>query len=126
LGRCSPDHLLKSFIIVFFIGAGFGLPFFVIKEHKMALKIDSVEKVAVTSTAKDIEINYRAFMIENLATDQVAYIKEKAEDNKACTASNGFAIPAGKVFDKVMRAKTLSIIGSGAADVRIMYVVEDE
>lgn len=92
----------------------------------MALKIDSVEKVAVTTTAKDIDVNYRAFIIENLATDKVVYFKEKSEDGKACTANNGFAVPSGKVFDKVMRAKTLSVIGDGSADARILYVVEDE
>lgn len=92
----------------------------------MANRIDSVEKVAVTGTAKDISINYRAFLIENLSTDQTVYFKEKNEDEKACTTNNGFALPAGKIFDKVLRAKTLSVIGSGSADVRILYVMEDE
>jgi len=92
----------------------------------MALKIDSIEKVSVTTTAKDIEVNYRAFMIENLTDGKIVYFKEKSEDGKACTANNGFAIPGVKIFDKVMRAKTLSVIGSDSCDARILYVVEDE
>ena len=90
----------------------------------MALKIDSVEKVSVTTTAKDVAVNYRAFIIENCTAEKTVYFKEK--DGVAVTVDNGFELIGQKIFDKVLRAKTLSIKGSEACDVRILYVTEEE
>mgnify|MGYP003292163477 CR=1 FL=1 len=88
----------------------------------MAHSIDSVEKIAVTTTAKDIAVNGRKFMIQNLASDQTVYFKEKK--GTAATAANGFCVPASTTLDQVLRAETLSIVGSGSADVRIIYFNE--
>lgn len=87
----------------------------------MANTIDKVVKVSVSTTAQDIDCGYKKFMIENLATGTV-YFKEK--DGVDCTASNGFAIPAATFVDTVFRAKTLSIVGEGDADVRIIFFEE--
>jgi len=91
----------------------------------MAYRIDSIEKVSVTTTAKDIDINYRNFIIQNLTADAVVYIKEKADDDVTVTADNGFAIKTGN-FDKLLRAKKLSIKGTASADVRILYITEED
>lgn len=91
----------------------------------MSKTIDSIQKVAVTTTAKDIDVNCRHFIIENLDDSATVYFKEKKYDNTAVTADNGFAIPPNTVLDMVFTAHTLSIKGSAGADVRLMYVMEE-
>jgi len=88
----------------------------------MAYRIESVEKVSASGTASDVSTNLRDFFIENLTADVTVYFKEK--NGVDCTENNGFAIGKG-VFDKLLRANTLSIIASDSADVRILYVKEE-
>ena len=88
----------------------------------MALRIEKVEALTVGTTAQDVAVNFAGFIIANNSANAV-YFKEK--NGTACTTSNGFCVPAGKVLDKVFTAQTLSVVADGASsDVRILFVDE--
>ena len=89
----------------------------------MPKAIKEIKVVSVGTTATDVAVNSKAFIIANNHATQSLYFKEKAVDGVGCTTSNGFLLPANTVLDKVLTAETLSMIASGAStDVRIMYV----
>lgn len=84
--------------------------------------IGTIKKITATTTAQDVNIDYQEFFIQNRSTEQTVYFKEKEHDGKKCTADNGFALAPGATFEKPLQAKVLSIIASGSADVRIMFM----
>lgn len=87
------------------------------------LKIREVIAVTATTTAQDVDIGYRKFLIQNNAANTVfVYFKEKNEDGVAATATNAFKLIGGDVLPIVFTAKTLSIIGSASAAVIIQIV----
>lgn len=86
------------------------------------MKIGRVEVVAVTTKAQDVDLGYRSFIIQNTSEDAVVYIKEKHQDKADVTTETGFSIWPGETLNNVLSGKTLSIIGSAAAKVRIMYL----
>ena len=91
----------------------------------MALIIDSVKTLSIGTNATTEKAACRDFIIQNNSADAVVYFKEKADDDAAATASNGFALAAGKTTEHVFNARELSLIASAAStDVRILYVRE--
>lgn len=86
----------------------------------MSLKIEKVEALTVGTTAQDVNVGYRSFLIANNSANSV-YFKEKA--GAACTSANGFLVPKATVLQHVFTADVLSVIASGASsDVRILFV----
>lgn len=86
------------------------------------MQIGRVEVVAVTTKAQDVDLGFRSFLIQNNSEDAVVYIKEKSRDKADVTSANGFSIWPGETLNHVLSGKTLSILGSAAAEVRIMYL----
>ena len=84
------------------------------------MEIGRVEAVKATTTAKDLDIGYRTFLIQNLS-EATVYIKNKDYGGKM-TAENGFAVLPKTTLEKTLSCETLSIIASGEADVRILYI----
>lgn len=91
----------------------------------MAMVVDEVRVLSVGTGAQTVDVGYRAFMIRNNSANTL-YFKERDADGKACTAANGFPVPAGTMPDVVLRAKSLSVIASAASsDVRILFMTEE-
>ena len=87
------------------------------------LKITKVIKETAGTTAKDVAIHGLPFIIQNLTASTNVYIKEKSEDGKAASATNGFCIPGGTTLDQPLVATTLSVISDTAStDVRVMIL----
>lgn len=77
--------------------------------------------IAVTTTAQDVDIQFRDFLITNCG-EYTVYFRDKDLDGKDVTAETGFALLPKSALPYPMTASTLSIIGEGAADVRILFV----
>lgn len=77
--------------------------------------------VAVTTTAQDVDIQYRDFLIVNCG-ESVVYFRDKDLDGKDVTAETGFAVMPKSALPYPMTASVLSIIGEGDADVRLLFV----
>lgn len=89
------------------------------------LKIERVEKLTAGTTASTVEVHGLACLIQNLSESATVYFKEKRWDGKAATASNGYAVAAGKETVIPMVAMDLSIVASAAStDVRILILEE--
>lgn len=84
------------------------------------MEVGRIEAVKVTAKVQHVDIGYRTFLIQNLS-DSPVYIKNKDAGSAALTEENGFAILPKTTLDKPLSCETLSIIGSGEADVRILY-----
>lgn len=86
-------------------------------------RITGCEKISVSATAKDVAVDYRSFILENPDASVTVYFKEK--EGKAVTAATGFALPPGQVLPVVLTGKTLSVLGSGSGELRLLYVDGD-
>ena len=89
----------------------------------MIYPIVGEEKIAVGTTAVNVEVNCRAFLIKNNSDSATVYFRE-AQDGKAATADEGFALAAGETCPVPLCARTLSLIASAEADVRMLYIGE--
>ncbi|MGM9564599.1 hypothetical protein [Evtepia sp.] len=87
----------------------------------MAKRITGDRTISVTAAPQDVEIGYRDFFLVN-NSDAVVYFREKGRDGKAVTASTGYALQARSQMPQAITADVLSIVGSGAADVRILFI----
>ena len=87
----------------------------------MAKRITGDRTISVTTASQDVEIGYRDFFLVN-NSDDVVYFREKGRDGKAVTASTGYALQARAQMPQAITADVLSIVGSGAADVRILFI----
>lgn len=81
------------------------------------------EKVTVGTTAVNVEVNCRAFLIKNNSESATVYFRE-ARDGKAATADTGFVLAAGESCPVPLCAHTLSLAASAEADVRMLYIGE--
>lgn len=87
------------------------------------LKIEKIEKLSVGTSASTVKVHGLAFMIQNLSDSATVYFKEKSDDGKAATTSNGFAVGAGKTLEIPLVARELSVVSSAAStDVRVMIL----
>ena len=91
----------------------------------MALLIDKTEKIAVTTTAKDVNVNRRSFLLKNGDESKSLYFREKSEDGAAVTVDNGFMLGPGEMIPCALTAKTLSIKGEASLSAYILYCMED-
>lgn len=86
-------------------------------------KIERVEKLTVGTTAQTVGVHGLAFLLQNLSDTATVYFKEKRDDNKAATASNGYAVGPGKETVIPMVAMDLSVISDAAStDVRVLIL----
>ena len=91
----------------------------------MNMIIRGTEKVTVGTSAKSVSINSKTFLMVNTSETATVYFKEAAEDGKAVTAANGFALLPGQMLRVPLCARQLSVIASAAdTDVRILYLTE--
>ena len=91
----------------------------------MALVIEKSEKIAVTTTAKDINVACRSFMLKNTDATNALYFREKAEDGAAVTVDNGMYLGPGEITPVVLQARTLSIKGAAGLTAYILYGREE-
>lgn len=89
----------------------------------MSLIMKDCLKVAVTTSAQTIPVKCRDFVLCNTA-DATVYVKELETDGKAVTVDTGFAILPKTMTRFSLNAQQLSVIGSAAADLRILFVEE--
>ena len=87
----------------------------------MAKRITGDMTVSVTSTAQDVDIRFRDFLMVN-NSEATVFFREKAKDGKAVTAQTGYALPPKSQLPNAITADVLSIIGSASADVRILFI----
>ena len=87
----------------------------------MAKRITGDVTVSVTTTAQDVDIRFRDFLMVN-NSEATVYFREKAKDGKAVTAQTGYALPPKSQLPHAITADVLSIIGSAAADVRLLFI----
>ena len=91
----------------------------------MSHRIDSIQRESVGTTASQIAVDRRNFIIKNCSADATIYIKEYADDKKKATSSNSFPINPGQTLEFVLNAKTLSVVASAAStSIAIMYIGE--
>jgi hypothetical protein len=83
-------------------------------------KIKDVIVVTTSTTAQDVVIGGRSFLIQNPHATAIAYFKEK--NDVVATSSNGWMLPAGHVCPHKLTADTLSVVGSATGTVNIMIV----
>jgi len=89
----------------------------------MPYRIMGDKKITAGTDAVDVDVAYRAFIIQNLSSANTVYFREKNDDGAAVTASTGFALTPGATLDTALAAKTLSIIASAeSTDVRLLFL----
>ena len=89
----------------------------------MGYKIEKVVKVTAGTTASTVEVHGLACLIQNLSESATVYFKERRDDGKAATTSNGYALGPGKETVIPMVALDLSIVASAAStDVRVLIL----
>lgn len=81
------------------------------------------EKVTVGTSAVSVEVNCRAFLIKNHSDSATVYFRE-AQNGEAVTADSGYALAPGESIHIPLCARTLSLIASAEADVRLLYMGE--
>ncbi len=89
------------------------------------VKIEKVVKLTAGTSAQTVAVNGLAFLMENLSDSATVYFKEKRDDGKAASSSNGYALGPGKSTDIPMVAMDLSVVASAAStDVRVLILEE--
>ena len=89
------------------------------------VKIEKVVTMTAGTSAQTVAVNGLAFLMENLSESATVYFKEKRDDGKAVTASNGYALGPGKETTIPMVAMDLSVVASAAStDVRVLILEE--
>ena len=89
------------------------------------MKIEKVVKLTAGTSAQTVEVRGMAFMLQNLSESATVYFKEKRDDGKNATASNGYAVGPGKETTIPMVAMDLSVISDTAStDVRVLILEE--
>ncbi|MBR4579396.1 MAG: hypothetical protein IKO22_07310 [Oscillospiraceae bacterium] len=89
----------------------------------MNYKIERVEKLTVGTSASTVKVRGLACLIQNNSDSATVYFKEKRDDGKAATASNGYAIAPGGQTTIPLVAMELSVAASAAStDVRVLIL----
>lgn len=89
----------------------------------MMCKIEKVLALTVGTSAETVNVSGLACLVQNLTEGATIYIKEMRYDNTAASASNGWAIGAGKSTEIPLVALDLSVISDTAStDVRVMIL----
>lgn len=89
------------------------------------VKIEKVVKLTAGTSAQTVAVNGLAFLMENLSDSATVYFKEKRDDGKNASSSNGYAVGPGKSTDIPMVAMDLSVISDTAStDVRVLILEE--
>ena len=88
-------------------------------------RIEKVEKLTVGTTAQTVAVHGLACLVQNNSDTAAVYFKEKRQDGKAATASNGYKLAAGKETVVPLVAMDLSVISDTAStDVRVLILEE--
>lgn len=89
------------------------------------LLIESTKKIKAGTKAVEVEGHCRKFLMVNTSATATVYFKESADDGKAATADNGFALLPGQLLHVPLAARKLSVIASEAdVDVRLLFCAE--
>lgn len=88
-------------------------------------KIEKIIKLSLGTSAQTVKVNGLACLIQNNSDSASVYFKEKRDDGKTVTTSNGYKLAAGKETVIPLVALELSIISDTAStDVRVMILEE--
>ena len=88
-------------------------------------RIERVEKLTAGTTATTVGVHGLACLIQNNSDSATVYFKEKRDDGKNASSSNGYALGPGKSTDIPMVAMDLSVVASAAStDVRVLILEE--
>ncbi len=88
-------------------------------------KIDTIQAITLGTTAQTVKVNGLACLVQNNSESATVYIKEKRDDGKNATSSNGWAIGPGKETPLPLVALELSMVASAAStDVRVLVLDE--
>lgn len=87
------------------------------------LRIDKVVTLTLGTSAQTVKVNGLACLIQNNSESATVYFKEKSEDGKAASSSNGFALGPGKTLEIPLVARELSVVSDAAStDVRVLIL----
>lgn len=87
------------------------------------LRIDKVVTLTAGTSASTVKVNGLACLIQNNSESATVYFKEKSEDGKAASSSNGFALGPGKTLEIPLVARELSVVSDAAStDVRVLIL----
>lgn len=87
------------------------------------MKIERVEVLTVGTSAQTVGVHGLGCLIENNSESATVYFKEKRDDGKDASASNGFALGPGKMTPVPLVALELSVAASAAdTDVRVLLL----
>ena len=88
-------------------------------------RIEKVVKLTAGTTAQTVAVHGLACLVQNNSDTATVYFKEKRDDGKAATTSNGYALGPGKQTEIPMVAMDLSIVSDTAStDVRVLILEE--
>ena len=88
-------------------------------------KMDNVQALTLGTTPQTVMIRGLACLVQNNSDTATVYFKERRDDGKAATTSNGYALGPGKQTEIPMVAMDLSIISDTAStDVRVLILEE--
>ncbi|MBQ7737996.1 MAG: hypothetical protein IJT62_09235 [Oscillospiraceae bacterium] len=88
-------------------------------------RIEKVVKLTAGTSAQTVEVHGLACLVQNNSDTATVYFKERRDDGKAATTSNGYALGPGKQTEIPMVAMDLSIISDTAStDVRVLILEE--
>ena len=86
-------------------------------------KIEKIVALSVGTSASTVKVNGLACLVQNNSDSASVYIKEKRDDGKAATTSNGWKLGPGKATEIPMVAMELSVVASAAStDVRVLVL----
>lgn len=88
----------------------------------MSYIIVNAKKVAANTQAQDVDVDCRNFLAVNTSDTATVYFREKEDDGKEVTADNGFVLLPKTMTPVVLCAKTLSVLATEAADLRLLFV----
>lgn len=91
----------------------------------MAFVIEKTEKLSLTTTAKEVDVACRSFLLKNADAEKALYFKECSADDTDVTVDNGFMLSPGEITPVVLSARTLSIKGAASLSAYIMYGREE-
>lgn len=90
----------------------------------MIYPMEQAEKVTAGTSAKEVNTNFRAFLIKNMSDSATVYFRECHQDGLKCTVNNSFALSPGEAAPAPLRAGRLSIMATAEAEVRLLYIGE--
>ena len=89
-------------------------------------KMDNVQVLTLGTTPQTVMVRGLACLVQNNSESATVYIREKRDDGKAASSSNGWAVGPGKETRIPLVAMELSLVSSASStDVRVLVLDEE-